>query len=81
MENNTYRFVVRKSWNQSDAGKKSKKNEKITLGNFRLVGNLGVRTATDTTTNVNKKWVSDSSEYIRYKKLLSYHQTYNKTQN
>ena len=65
--------IVLKSWNQGGAG--DKKDKLVNTGNFRLVFNLGLRSNGDKTTNVNHKWVSDSSEYTRFKRLLMKHKS------
>lgn len=65
--------IVLKSWNQG--GGKEKKERKVSTGNFRLVFNLGLRNNGDKTTNVNHKWVSDSSDYTRFKTLLMKHKS------
>ena len=71
------RKILLKSWCQPLSLRKSceKKNpdfnvnNKISLGNFRLVNNLGKLNSKDTTSKNNHKWVSDSSDYIRFRSL------------
>ena len=58
--------IIRKSWNQGLAGYKSR-SKKVSLGNFRLVNNLGVENAYDKNTNTNSKWVSDISNILNSK--------------
>ena len=65
-------YIIKKSWNQGLAGYKSR-SKKVSLGNFRLVNNLGVENAYDKNTNTNSKWVSDISEYVKFKKQMAMH--------
>jgi hypothetical protein len=66
------KYIIKKSWNQGLAGYKSRTNN-VSLGNFRLVNNLGVQNANDNTTNTNSKWVSDISDHIKFKKQMAIH--------
>lgn len=66
--------IVLKSWNQGAAGLKSTTSN-VSTGNFRLVYNLGLLNNHDKTTNTNHKWVSDSSDYTRFKTLLMKHKS------
>ena len=61
------RKLVKRGWNQKHSGLKANPTQKINLGNFRLVNNLGPLNSNDKTSTGNKKFVSDSSDYIRYK--------------
>ena len=65
-------YIIKKSWNQGLAGYKSK-TKNVSLGNFRLVNNLGVENAYDKNTNTNSKWVSDTSDHIKFKKQMAIH--------
>tara|TARA_Y100000816_G_C25841261_1_gene439635 strand:+ start:258 stop:494 length:237 start_codon:yes stop_codon:yes gene_type:complete len=67
------KLILRKSWNQGLAGYKSRERKNVSLGNFRLVNNLGARNRYDKNTNVNSKWVSDFSEHIRFRKQMAIH--------
>jgi hypothetical protein len=62
--------IVLKSWNQGLSGEKANRDGAVSLGNFRLVNNLGKKNSKDVSTNTNSKWVSDSSDYSRFKKLM-----------
>ena len=66
------KHIIKKSWNQGLAGYKSR-TKLVTLGNFRLVNNLGVENAYDKNTNTNSKWVSDISQHIKFKKQMAIH--------
>ena len=67
------RNIVKRSWDQKNSGLKVRRSSGINLGNFRLVNNLGPLNKQDTTTTGNKKFVSNSSDYIRYKTQLASH--------
>ncbi len=70
------RNIVKRSWDQKNSGLKVRSSSGINLGNFRLVNNLGPLNKQDTTTTGNKKFVSTSSDYIRYKTQLASHNTW-----
>ncbi len=73
--------LVKKSWNQQNSGLKAKRNHKVTLGNFRLVNNLGPLNKNDKTSTGNRKFVSDSSDYTRYKTQYATHKTWKNDKN
>lgn len=70
------RNLVKRSWNQKNSGLKTNPAKKVNLGNFRLVNNLGPLNRSDKTSTGNKKFVSDSSDYIRYKTQYAAHKTW-----
>ena len=43
--------LVKRSWNQQNSGVKARRNNKVTLGNFRLVNNLGPLNKNDKTSS------------------------------
>ena len=69
------RLVVKDSWNQGLAGMKTSSKKNVSLGNFRLVNNMGLVNKDDKSTNTNHKWVSDSSEFTRFRGFLSKHKS------
>ena len=75
------RQIVRKSWDQKNTGAKASVSSNINLGNFRLVNNLGPVNNSDRTTTGNKKYVSNSSDYIRYKTQHPAHKTWKEGKN
>lgn len=66
------KHIIKKSWNQGLAGYKSG-TKNVSLGNFRLVNNLGVENTYDKKSNSNSKWVSDISQHIKFKKQMAIH--------
>jgi len=70
------RKIVKRSWDQKNSGLKASSGSTIDLGNFRLVNNLGPLNKSDKTTTGNKKFVSSSSDYIRYKTQYEAHKTW-----
>lgn len=73
--------LVARAWNQQNAGVKASRKGKVTLGNFRMVNNLGPLNIKDKTSTGNKKFVSDSSDYIRFKTQLATHKTWKNNKN
>lgn len=69
------RKLVTKSWNQGNAGLKSTANNKLGLGSFLLVNNLGTITK-NSKAKLTTRRVSDSSDYTKFKRLLSYHKVH-----
>ena len=67
------RKIVKKSWDQEYVGLKAHPPSKIGLGNYRIARNLGPRDVNDKTTTGNRRFVSDSSDYIKYKSQFASH--------
>tara|TARA_B100002051_G_C16685607_1_gene612433 strand:- start:1005 stop:1244 length:240 start_codon:yes stop_codon:yes gene_type:complete len=70
------RKIVKRSWDQKNTGLKASVGSSISLGNFRLVNNLGPVNKMDKKTTGNQKFVSDSSDYIRFKVQNAAHKTW-----
>ena len=68
--------IVKKSWNQGLVGRKAHPPSRVSLGSFRAARNLGPMNASDTTTTGNKKFVSDSSDYTRFRTQYAAHKTW-----
>ena len=68
--------IIRRSWDQKTSGQKGRGENNISVGNFRMVNNLGPRQLRDKLTTGNKKKVSDYSEYIRYMSQLQSQKTW-----
>lgn len=71
MDYNCNMAIIKRSWNQSAVGEKSRSNN-ISLGNYRLVRNLGPLNKRDNSSG-NNKFVTDCSDYTRFKKQVPFH--------